>query len=213
VEIYQGARVSYEGLGAPQPTVGLRKNEPYTPSNRNGKEFPQPPAPITDFEAALPGPKRQALNHGVYQKALSVGHKLGVFASSDHLSTHTSFGGVYVEEFTREGIIEGFKARRTLAATDKIFVELRCGEQLMGEIFETDENPVLHYRILGTAPLKRITIVRNESDLTSIEPGTKEVEGEWDDPAPLPGENRYYLRIEQTDGNMAWSSPLWVTKR
>jgi hypothetical protein len=213
VEIYQGARVSYEGLGAPQPTVGLRKNEPYTPSNRNGKEFPQPPAPITDFEAALPGPKRQALNHGVYQKALSVGHKLGVFASSDHLSTHTSFGGVYVEKFTREGIIEGFKARRTLAATDKIFVELRCGEQLMGEIFETDENPVLHYRILGTAPLKRITIVRNESDLTSVELGTKEVEGEWADPTPLPGENRYYLRIEQTDGNMAWSSPLWVTKR
>jgi hypothetical protein len=26
----------------------------------------------------------------------------------------------------------------------------------------------------------------------------------------MPGENRYYLRIEQTDGNMAWSSPVWV---
>lgn len=211
VEIFQGARVSYEGLGLPQPTVGLRKGEPYTPSNRNGKDFPLPPAAITDFEAALKGENRQALNHGVYQKALAVGHKLGVFASSDHISTHTSFGGVYVEEFTREGIIEGFKARRTVAATDKMFVELSCGGHPMGEVFETKEKPVLTYRVVGTAPLKRVTLVRNESDLHVIEPDAMEAAGDWDDPSPLAGENRYYLRIEQADGNMAWSSPMWVT--
>jgi hypothetical protein len=146
----------------------------------------------------------------VYQKALAVGHKLGVFASSDHIATHTSFGGVYVEEFTREGIIEGFKARRTVAATDKVFVELSCGDHLMGEVFETKEKPVLSYRVLGTAPVKRVTIVRNEADLHVIEPKEKEVAGDWTDPSPLAGENRYYLRIEQTDGNMAWSSPMWV---
>lgn len=209
VEIFQGARVSYEGLGLPQPTVGLRKDEPYTPSNKNGKDFPMPPAPIMDFEAGTAG--KSALNNGVYQKALAVGHKLGVFASSDHISTHTSFGGVYVEEFTREGIIEGFKARRTVAATDKVFVELSCGGHLMGEVFETREKPVLTYRVLGTAPLKRVTLVRNESDLHVIESMEKEVAGDWTDPSPLAGENRYYLRIEQADGNMAWSSPIWVT--
>jgi hypothetical protein len=210
VEIFQGARVSYEGLGLPQPTVGLRENEPYTPSNRNTKDFPAPPAPIENFEAGATGENPPALNNGVYQKALAVGHKLGVFASSDHISTHTSFGGVYVEEFTREGIINGFKARRTVAATDKVFVELSCGEHLMGEVFETKEKPVLSYRVLGTAPVKRITIVRNEADLHIIEPKEKEVAGDWTDPSPLAGENRYYLRIEQTDGNMAWSSPMWV---
>ena len=30
------------------------------------------------------------------------------------------------------------------------------------------------------------------------------------DDAPLPGENRYYLRVEQNDGSMAWSSPVWI---
>jgi hypothetical protein len=211
VEIFQGARVSYEGTGLPQPTVGLRKDEPYTPSNKNQKDFPLPPSPIEDFEAGQKGAKPQALNHGVYQKALAVGHKLGVFASSDHISTHTSFGGVYVEEFTREGIIAGFKARRTVAATDKIFIELSCGGHPMGEIFEAKGKPVLNYRVLGTAPLRRITIVRNESDLHVIEHVEKEVAGDWTDPSPLAGENRYYLRIEQSDGNMAWSSPMWVT--
>jgi hypothetical protein len=209
VEIFQGARVSYEGLGLPQPTVGLRKDEPYTPSNKNGKDFPMPPAPITDFEAGTAG--NSAFNNGVYQKALAVGHKLGVFASSDHISTHTSFGGVYVEEFTREGIIEGFKARRTVAATDKIFVELSCDGHPMGGIHETKENPVLTFRVLGNAPVKRITVVRNEEDAHLVEPAGKEFSGEWTDANPVTGENRYYLRIEQADGNMAWSSPMWVT--
>ncbi len=30
------------------------------------------------------------------------------------------------------------------------------------------------------------------------------------DEAPLTGENHCYLLVEQNDGNMAWSSPVWV---
>lgn len=209
VEIFQGARLSYEGLGAPQPTVGLRKNEAYTPAKLEPKNQPMPPEPITNFEAGTKG--AMALNNGVYQKALAEGYKLSVFASSDHIATHTSFGGVYVEEFTREGIIAGFKARRTCAATDKIFVELSCGEHLMGDVFKLKEKPALTFSIAGTAPIKRVTVVRNEQNYHAIEGKDREVRATWTDAEPLKGENRYYLRIEQTDGNMAWSSPLWVT--
>ena len=209
VEIFQGARVSYEGLGLPQPTVGLRQGEPYTPANQSIGNHPMPPGVITDFDAGYKQP--QGFNNGVYQKALAVGHKLSVFASSDHIATHTSFGGVYVENFTREGIIAGFKARRTCAATDKVFVELSSGDHLMGEVVETHNKPALTIHVEGTAPIKRITIVRNESDLHSFEPKSKSVTDTWTDGSPVSGENRYYLRIEQTDGNMAWSSPLWMT--
>ncbi len=209
VEIFQGARVSYEGLGLPQPTVGLREGEPYTPHKLAGEEHPKPPGVITDFDAGFKKP--QGYNNGVYQKALAVGHKLGVFASSDHIATHTSFGGVYVEAFTREGILAGLNARRSCAATDKIFVELSCGDRPMGEVFEIDGKPELRFRVEGTAPVQRLTVVRNEQDHHVLEPGAKSVDGAWTDPAPLPGENRYYLRIEQADGNMAWSSPLWIT--
>jgi len=209
VEIFQGARVSYEALGAPQPTVGLRKDEPYTPANKATGNHPMPPGVITDFDSGYKQP--QGYNQGVYQKALEAGHKLSVFASSDHIATHTSFGGVYVEDFTREGIIAGFKARRTCAATDKIFVELSLGDHLMGEVIEIRDKPTLTFHIVGTAPIQRITLVRNEKDHHIIEPNTPSVSQTWTDPSPLTGENRYYLRIEQSDGNMAWSSPLWVT--
>ena len=178
-------------------TVYAQSSEPVDPLQAGIQ------AGIAAFEK---GDYDQAID--LYQKALETGHKLSVFASSDHIATHTSFGGVYVEDFTREGIIAGFKARRTCAATDKIFVELSSGDHLMGEVIETSGKPALTFHIEGTAPIKRLTIVRNEQDHHVIEPNAKSVGQTWTDSAPLKGENRYYLRVEQNDGNMAWSSPV-----
>lgn len=201
VEIFQGARVSYEGLGAPQPTAGLRPEERYTVVR--GGEGPPPPAPVQDFGK---------YNAGVYQNALKLGHRLGVFASSDHISKHVSYGGVFCEEFTREGIIEGFQARLTIAATDKIYLNLTCNGSPMGSKIEgSSEKPKLWFEIEGTNTLKRVTIVRNEVDWQVFDTfDSANHELEIVDESPLEGENRYYLRVEQIDGNMAWTSPVWV---
>lgn len=200
VEIYQGARVSYEGRNAPQPTVGLREGEKYNPSATLAGD-PLPGDPIRSFTDK---------DNGLYQNALSLGHKLGVWANSDHISTHTSYGGVYVKEFTREGIIEGLNARRTIAATDKIFVEFTCNGKLLGTEIELEGKPKLAWKVDGTADIKQITLVRNEENYQQWKPAARTVDQSFVDEAPLKGENRYYLRIEQTDGNMAWSSPIWV---
>ncbi len=200
IEIFQGARVSYEGLNAPQPTVGLRVGEDYNHSSTViGK--PVVGEPIRSFTEK---------NNGVYQHALELGHKLGVWANSDHISTHTSYGGVYVKDFTREGIIEGLNARRTIAATDKIFVEFSCNDKLLGTEIAVSGKPVLKIKVDGTAALKRITLVRNEQNHQQWEPNAKTFEQTFTDESPIAGENRYYLRVEQSDGNMAWSSPVWV---
>jgi len=196
VEIYQGARVSYEGLHTPQPTVGFPK----------GKKLK-----ADDHGSVKTGKDFGKHNKGVYHNALHNGHELGVFASSDHISTHTSFGGVYTEEFSRKGIIEGLNARRTIAATDKIFVHFTCNGQLLGSVFETREDPVLDLAVKGTAGLRAVTVVRNEEDYHSFKPEGNELAATYTDPDPLDGENRYYIRVEQVDGNMAWASPVWVT--
>ncbi len=202
VEIFQGARVSYEAQGAPQPTVGLKDGEEYTVSG-NAEGAAMPPAPVDDFNE---------YNNGTYQTALELGHKLGVFASSDHISTHVSYGGVFCKEFTRDGIIEGFKARRTIAATDKIYLDFTCNGKPLGSIFDSSENPKLWFKVDGTTRLKRVTIVRNEKNWKTYEnfAGNMAEETVIDD-SPLTGVNRYYVRVEQVDGNMAWSSPVWVT--
>ena len=200
IEIYQGARVSYEGQGAPQPTVGMREGEAYNHASDVPGKVP----------VGKPIPSFTLKNNGLYQNALSLGHKLGVWADSDHISTHTSYGGVYVKEFTREGIIEGLNARRTIAATDKIFVEFMCNDHLLGTEIAVSGKPSLSFKVDGTAEISRLTLVRNEQNYMQWEPKTKAFATAYTDDAPNAGENRYYLRVEQADGNMAWSSPVWV---
>lgn len=202
VEIYQGARVSYEGAGAPQPTVGLRPNQTYM---INGDAKATPPKPVMNFGKFA---------NGTYQTALSVGHNLGVFASSDHISQHASYGGVYCKEFTREGIIEAMDNRRTIAATDKIYLNFTCNGEPLGSFVKTEKAPKLWLKVDGTGPFKRITIVRNEKDWKHFnEFDGKTFEKTISDEKMLEGENRYYVRVIQRDGNMAWSSPVWVTKK
>ncbi|MBI1371577.1 MAG: hypothetical protein GC159_02285 [Phycisphaera sp.] len=203
VEIYQGARVSYEGLGAPQPTVGLRVGEKYTADTGAKANIPAPPEAIKTF-----GDIR---NNGVYQQALKQGFTLGVFACSDHISTGVAFGGVYVEENSRLGIVEGLRQRHSIAATDKIFLEFSCNDHPMGEVFDVSGDPAFRVVVQGTAPIQRVTLVRNEFDFKSWEPGKKDFTLDFTDTDAKPGKSRYYLRVEQTDGNMAWSSPVWLT--
>jgi len=202
VEIYQGARVSYEGAGAPQPTVGIPPKVGLTSLGRIKKE---PHGPIKDFGQYA---------NGTYQTALSVGHNLGVFASSDHISQHASYGGVFCKEFTREGIIEAMDNRRTIAATDKIYLNFTCNGEPLGSFVKTEKAPKLWFKVNGTGPFKRITIVRNEKDWKHFnEFEGKSFEKTISDEEMLEGENRYYVRVIQRDGNMAWSSPVWVTKK
>ena len=53
--------------------------------------------------------------------------------------------------------------------------------------------------------------MRNETDYKTFAPKGMEFAETFTDPSPIEGENRYYVRVEQTDGNMAWASPVWVT--
>ncbi len=202
VEIFQAARVSYEGAGAPQPTAGMKDGQAYT---INGDAKATAPEPIMDFGK---------FSGGTYQNALDLGRQLGVFTSSDHIAQHTSYGGVYCEEFTREGIIEALKQRRTIAATDRIYLNFTANDQPLGSIFESGEDAKLWFRVDGTAPIKRITIVRNEKDWKEYHDlEAKQFETEIVDTEMLDGENRYYVRVVQADGNMAWSSPIWITRK
>ncbi len=184
VEIYQGSRNSFEAAGAPQPKVARQ-------------------AGPMDFGK---------YNAGTYQNALRLGHKLGVFASSDHRSTNISFGGVYVKKFDRDGVFDAIDVRRSIAATDKIYMQFSCNGHMLGEEFKTSKKPTMKVAVRGTAPLAAVTIIRNEADMRRFTPkGTSDFTTIFTDERPVAGENRYYVRVEQKDGNMGWTSPVWVT--
>jgi hypothetical protein len=125
-----------------------------------------------------------------------------------------SYGVVLTDDVSRKGIIDAFKRRHSYAATDNIILDVRSGEHLMGDIFETDRRPTLEVTIFGTAPVTKLHVVRNGKYVHLAEPKQREVKLSWTDMEPLAGETAYYyVRIEQSDANLAWASPMWITYR
>jgi hypothetical protein len=130
------------------------------------------------------------------------------------MSTHISYACILAEKLTLESLREGMKARRAYAATDNIVLDVRYassdGEHLMGEEF-TSRAPVrVRAKVLGTAVVARVDVVRNGKIVYTATPDKAELEFEYTDTAPPAGEAYYCVRVMQSDGEMAWGSPAWV---
>ena len=100
--------------------------------------------------------------------------------------------------------------RHVYGATDDIIVEFRSGEHLMGDEFKTTVAPTLQIHVIGTKPLGQIDILKDGEVVESIKPAKQEYQGTWTDPKPSAGTHYYYIRVQQSDGELAWASPLWI---
>jgi hypothetical protein len=188
VEIYQGDRMSSEYYGAPRAG--------YDP--KSGKQ----PANIGGWHP-----------EGFVNVALKdKGYRLGFECSSDHWSTHISYCMVWVERTDRRGILEALRRRHCYGATDHILLDVRSGSHLMGDAFSSAAPPTLALHVVGTAPLARLDIHRDSQIVATLRPQGQEYHGIWTDPAPQAGTHYYYVRVWQTDGELAWGSPLWITR-
>ncbi|MBI3682877.1 MAG: DUF3604 domain-containing protein [Acidobacteria bacterium] len=184
VELYQGLHSSYEYEGAP----------------RASKE-----------ELSLP-------MHGAYEKAGWVstawgkGIRIGVIGSSDHIATHESFACVLTEEFTRAGILDAMRRRHTYAATDNIVLDVRVADSIMGDEMRADKPLPFEVFASGTTPIRRVDVITNGKVVYSSSPMTERTKFTYM-PAAVQGETWTYVRLEQTNGALAWSSPIWVDYR
>jgi hypothetical protein len=185
VEIYQGDRMSYEHEGAPR--AGYDPQTKKLPANVAGW-----------FPAGF-------INH-----AFAKGYRLGFQASSDHWSTHISYCIVLAERHDRQAIHDGLKKRHCYGATDDIIVDVRSGSHLMGDEFKTSAAPTLQLTVIGTKPLAQIDILKDSQVVESIKPNQREYKGTWTDPKPTAGVHYYYVRVLQTDDELAWASPMWI---
>ena len=153
---------------------------------------------------------RNTVCEDALQEGLRGGHRVGVIASSDHLSTSASFACVWAEEATRESIFRAMQARRTYGATARIFLKVTANEYWMGEEFKTDKPPKIDVEVAGTADVVKLELILDGKIQATLTPSEKEVH--WNPPLPpsLKGKHIVYVRLEQADGNRAWSSPLWM---
>ncbi len=182
-EIYQGARQNYEHKNAPR---GIHDGEE---GNAAGG-FQEP---------------------GMIWNAWKKGYRIGVIASSDHYSTHISYAMVYTPDTSREAIHDSIRRRRTYGATDNIVLDFRLGDAFMGEEVAVSGPPRILVRARGTAPIAAIHLIRDADYVYEVQPGRQEAEFEYLDMEAGSGVHWYYVRVEQDDGELAWSSPIWVS--
>ncbi len=187
VEIFQGARTSAEHEGAP-----------LSPSARRTELWAGGYRPL-----------------GFVWNAWAKGYKLGVQASSDHVSTHLSYSCVIAENSSREALLDALRRRHTYAATSNLLLDYRMNvggsTYLQGDVVAARETPEIWARIAGSGPLKKVDVIRDNQYVYAQEPRGETFELRWRENAALPpGEHYYYVRVEQQDGRMAWSSPIWI---
>lgn len=189
VEIFQGARTSAEHEAAP-----------LSPSEKR-----------TDLWAGGYRPL------GFVWKAWEKGYKLGVQASSDHVSTHTSYAMVLAESFTRQGLLDAMRQRHTYAATSNILLDFRlrdgADEYIHGDSYASQRIPQLFVKVVGTGEIQQVAVIRDNQYIYTRPGAGDRLEFTFSEPSLDPGEHYYYVRVEQKDRHMAWSSPVWVRYR
>jgi hypothetical protein len=148
---------------------------------------------------------------GYVNNALGMGYILGFEASSDHISTHISYTNLWVTSPTRAGIMDAMHNRRMFGSTDNIVADFRSGQHFMGESFSVTSAPVFSVKLWGTAPFQTVVVVKDGNVVYSTS-GPQAMSFTWQDPSAVKGKTSYYyVRGLQTDGNIVWVSPMWVS--
>ena len=157
----------------------------------------------------------------------SPGSALRVKMQSRHRGGLTA---VCTDAFTRPALWAGLRDRRCYATTGaRIILKFEVEGYPMGSEIDIGgpDDPLIKGRaitvkVYGTSRISRIDIVRNNADICSYRGDNEVVQFRWVDAQdltrisiPRPASRHpltyYYVRVLQEEGEMAWSSPVWLT--
>jgi hypothetical protein len=180
---------------------------------RGSYEYQNAPRAASDQKLVIQRSGYQPL--GFWWNALERGYKLGVQASSDHWSTHISYACLLATSNRREDLFDAMRQRHSYGATDNIILDFQAtaggATYIMGDVLRSATAPRLAIKAIGTGEVSQVVVVKNQQIVYTAHPGTREVDLEFVDQQFEAGEPAYYyVRVLQTDGQLAWSSPIWV---
>ncbi len=179
---------------------------------------------------------------GFVQNALAQGWRVGFTGGGDMHKSHPGHDvrkgfppydykpgitGVCAPEKTRKAIYTGLKSRCCYATTGaRIILQMDLNgspmgsELLAGECAPREINLEVH----GTSEIAKVELIRNNQVIRRERRLAMDFKANWVDDedfmdVSLPA-NRwskrpfifYYVRLQQEDSEMAWSSPVWVQK-
>ncbi|MDR7542715.1 MAG: CehA/McbA family metallohydrolase [Armatimonadota bacterium] len=192
-------------------------------SMHGASECPGGPAEMT---GAVPG--------RYVRDALARGYRLGFVAGGDMHSSQPgnpllAFGpyrtlrfkpgltAVLADRLDEGTILDAMRERRTYATTGaRILLQFSVNDvPLGGSLVPGAGRPVIvRGRVHGTAALAEVALIRDGVAAYAAHPRQEDFEVTWEDPQPVAAGDAsyYYLRAVQADGEVAWSSPVWVRR-
>ncbi len=167
----------------------------------------------------------KAKPHNFVRDALARGYRFGFVGSGDSHDGHPGLahlgsggtGGVaaiLAKSLTRAAVLEAIRQRRVYATSGpRIFLRTALGEHPMGSTvaasaLANDPPPSLYVRAIGTAPIEWLDLVRS-GEVARTEVGASELETVVE-LSNLGAGEYVYVRIVQSDGGLAWSSPIYI---
>lgn len=179
----------------------------------------------SEYDGAEPEVPYPAISgdHSV-QEALALGHKLGIWASTDSHSgwagflSPREFGGpgcdnllphrggwaaVWAENNTRKALWDAFLNRRVYATTgERISLLFIMDGHFMGSTYTTCASPNIHIEVTGTLPLQRVEIIRNNNLIYTYTASEElSVTLDYTDSGLDLGDYYYYVRVVQDNKN------------
>lgn len=157
------------------------------------------------------------------QDGLAAGCHFGILGSSD---THDSRAGrgsnslihhgglvaFLAKDLTRESIWDAWWNRRFYAASnERIFIDFKINGHLMGEEITTDGAPRIAYTVYGCSKPFDVILLRNNKELKRTTSTGGSVTEDFSDTG-FDSSANYYLRVVESEGEFAWSSPIWVNE-
>ncbi len=177
-----------------------------------------------------------------YNYAIQNGYKLGALGSSDsHSTTPGGFApmiypnragktvfeysgaitGIFSKSLTREDLFSAVKNRRCFAtANDQILLWIYTTDGFMGEEITT-EHDLLNIMVLSASnPILEVHVIKNglpyqiynkDNSATNFSESDFLFKKKIDN-GILQNDTNYYIKVIQSDGDLAISSPLWLLK-
>lgn len=183
-----------------------------------------------EYEGNEPIRHRGGMKGCFYRDGLARGLRVGVVGASDQhgLTWHhgvcwkrnvfrAGLTGVYAPELTRVAILDAVRNRHTFATTGvKLHLLFTVNDELMGGEIASDEPPRIRVEVAVPPEEGRLAWIETVRDGQVIHryggEGQRSTYTFVDETMPEAQTFSYYLRLILADHNMAWSSPVWLTR-
>lgn len=172
--------------------------------------------------ADTPGRIYRPVHGNSVRDVLDFGYRLGFIGSGDSHDGHPGLahlgapsGGmaaILADELDRESVLEALRERRVYATNGpRIVLRSSLDGQRLGSSLPQPDGPImLKALVVAPHPLERIEVIRSgeivaRQDILAERFATLDLEL-----AGLIAGEYVYIRVQQTDGGAAWSSPFFI---